>query len=235
MSDFAALLAVAQALVDERLAAHQRNASIRAQMLAIDETMKDARPYAQQRKSYRINIFGAMNGYLSGSDSLVSARNEFSREMNEKFYSVFVLGYTQAGGSEKDLTGNSPDLDWINARIEEELGYIKSLFVTLKEAKASDLTKAELGQLSGDHADAYANSLDMVYSEGKMRGAANIMLTMTGEDGQESCKDCTSRKGKRYSARKWLAIGYPPSRDFECHGYNCQHYLVTDDGKRWTQ
>lgn len=217
------LLDAAEAIVKERLARMEV------------ATEKDSRPYSQQRKSYTINIFGAMNGYLTRGDNLVAARNEFSKEMIERFYDVFVMGYKQAGGSEKDLTGDSEDLAWINARTEEEIGYIKSLFVTLKEAKASDLTKPELAQLAQDHADAYTNSLDMVYSEGKMRGARNIMLTMVGEDGNESCSDCVKRKGKRYSARKWLAIGYPPSRDFECHGYNCQHYLVTDDGKRWTQ
>lgn len=221
MTDLNALLDQAETIIEQRFA-------------ALVTTVKDSRSYPQQRKSYNVNIFGAMNGYLTGDDSLVSARNEFNREMNERFYNAFVAGYTQAGGSESDLTGDSPDLDWINARIEEELGYIKSLFVTLKEAKQSDLTRAELVQLAHDHADAYTNSLDMVYSEGKMRGADNIMLTMVGDDGAESCRDCQQRKDKRYSTKKWVAIGYPPSRDFECHGYNCQHYLVDDNGKRWT-
>jgi len=197
--------------------------------------LKDSRAYPAQRKAYNVNIFGAMNGYLTGSDNMVAARNEFSQEMIERFYSVFTLGYTQAGGKVSDLTGDSEDLQWINARTEEEIGYIKSLFVTLKGAKGDDLTRAELIQLAHDHADAYTNSLDMVYSEGKMRGGKTIMLKMVGEDGSESCTDCRKRKGKRYSAKKWLAIGYPPSRSFECHGYNCAHYLITDEGKRWTQ
>ena len=197
--------------------------------------LKDSRAYPAQRKAYNVNIFGAMNGYLTGSDNMVAARNEFSQEMIERFYSVFTLGYTQAGGKVSDLTGDSEDLQWINARTEEEIGYIKSLFVTLKGAKGDDLTRDELIQLAHDHADAYTNSLDMVYSEGKMRGAKTLMLTMVGEDGSESCTDCRKRKGKRYTAKKWLAIGYPPSRAFECHGYNCAHYLITDEGKRWTQ
>lgn len=225
MSALAMLLDEAEALVNVRL----------NYLMADTTAVKDSRAYPQQRRSYNVNVFGAMNGYLTGRDNMVAARNEFSREMIERFYDVFKLGYTQAGGSEKDLTGDSPDLDWINARTEQELGYIKSLFVTLREAKQSDLTRDELIQLARDHADAYTNSLDMVYSEGKMRGAGRLMLTMVGEDGAESCSDCVKRKGKRYSAKKWLAIGYPPSRDFECHGYNCQHYLIDDKGRRWTQ
>lgn len=211
------LLTEAEAIVSERLA------------------LKDSRAYPQQRKSYNVNIFGSMNGYLTHGDNLVSARNEFSQEMIERFYDVFTLGYKQAGGDEANLTGDSEDLQWINARTEEEIGYIKSLFVSLKEAKASDMGKDELIQLAHDRADAYTNSLDMVYSEGKMRGGKNIMLTMVGDDGNESCHDCQKRKGKRYSAKKWIAIGYPPSREFECHGYNCQHFLIDDNGKRWTQ
>jgi len=171
---------------------------------------------------------------LTQDDSLIAARNEFSKEVIERFYDVFVLGYIQSGSDESELTGDNEDLAWINARTEEEIGYIKSLFVSLKEAKSSDMTVDELKQLAQDRADAYANSLDMVNSEGKMRGAKNIMLTMVGDDGAESCNDCRKRKGKRYSAKKWLAVGYPPSRDFECHGYHCDHYLVDDNGKRWT-
>lgn len=225
MTDLSTLLDQAEAIVNERLAI----------LMATTTSVKDSRAYPQQRTSYNVNIFGAMNGYLTGGDSLVAARNEFSREMNERFYGVFILGYTQARGKEADLRGDSPDLDWINARTEEEIGYIKSLFVTLKEAKQGDFSRAELLEIAHSHADAYTNSLDMVYSEGKMRGAGKLMLTMVGDDGAESCTDCLKRKGKRYPAKKWLAIGYPPSRDFECHGYNCQHYLITDDGKRWTQ
>lgn len=211
-----ALLDEVEALVDARLAAFK------------------AQRYPAIRKQYNINIFGAMNGYLTMGDSIVTARNEMSREVVESFYAAFVAGYTDAGGSEDDLTGESEDLDWINARTEEETGYIKTLFVTLRDLKNQDLTRDELIAYAHDRADAYTNTLDAIYGEGKMRGAGKIMLTMVGDDGRESCRDCVSRKGKRYSVKKWLTIGYPPSRDFECHGYNCQHYLETDDGKRWT-
>lgn len=194
--------------------------------------------YRGQRKQYNINIFGAMNGYLTGDDSIVAARNEMSKYATEAFYDAFVAGYTDAGSDESALTGEgegADDLAWLNDRTEAEIGYIKPLFDSLRDAKKEpDVTRDELVTLAHDRADAYSNGLDMVYAEGKMRGASNIMLTMTGDDGAESCSDCQERKGKRYSARKWLRIGYPPSRDFECHGYNCQHYLETDDGKRWT-
>lgn len=200
----------------------------------LDITEK-AEGYKPLRKRYNIELFGSMNGYLTMKDSLVAARNEASQLIVEYFYTAFTRGYTESGGDEADLTGDSDDLAWINSRTEEELGYVKTLFVALKEAKADpEATRDSLIELAHERADGYTDTLDAVYAEGKLRGAKNIMLTMVGDDGNESCTDCQRNKGQRYSARKWLRIGYPPSRDYECKGYRCEHYLVTDDGKRFT-
>lgn len=207
-------------------------------IIAVDDRLDiatKAEGYKPLAKRYNVELFGAFNGYLTMDDSLVKARNDAKKLIVEYFYSAFVRGYEEAGASEDDLTGDSDDLAWLNDRTEAEIGYIGTAFAALKEAKKQEgITRDELIALAHERADGYTDSLDMIYAEGKMRGSKNIMLTMVGDDGNESCADCQERKGKRYSAKKWLAIGYPPSRDFECHGYNCRHYLVTDDGKRFT-
>jgi len=207
-------------------------------IIAVDDRLDiatKAEGYKPLRKRYNIELFGAFNGYLTMDNSLVKARNDAKKLIVEYFYSAFVRGYEEAGASEDELTSDSDDLAWLNDRTEAEIGYIGTAFAALKEAKKQEgITRDELITLAHERADGYTDSLDMIYAEGKMRGSKNIMLTMVGDDGNESCADCQERKGKRYSAKKWLAIGYPPSRDFECHGYNCRHYLVTDDGKRYT-
>lgn len=207
-------------------------------IIAVDDRLdiaEKAEGYKPLRKRYNIELFGSMNGYLTMKENIIRARNEASQLIVEYFYQAFTRGYTESGGDEGDLTGDSDDLEWINSRTEEELGYVKTLFVTLKEAKADpESTRDTLIELAHERSDAYTDSLDMVYAEGKLRGGKNIMLTMVGDDGAESCRDCQRNKGKRYSAKKWLQIGYPPSRDYECKGYRCEHYLVTDDGKRFT-
>ena len=220
-ADLLTLLDEVEALVDQRLDAY--------------EVATKAEGYKPLRKRYNIYLFGAMNGYLTMGDNIRAATNEARQIIVEHFYEAFSRGYTEVGGDEGELIGDSDDLAWINARTEEELGYVKQLFVTLKELKADpEQTRETLIAYAHQRADAYTDTLDAVYGEGKMRGSKNIMLTMVGEDGDESCTDCQERKGKRYSVRKWLKIGYPPSREFECRGYRCQHYLVTDDGKRFT-
>ncbi len=52
-----------------------------------------------------------------------------------------------------------------------------------------------------------------------------------GDDGAESCADCSKYKDKRHKASWWISHNaVPPNRDFECGGYNCEHYLIDDDG-----
>ena len=207
-------------------------------IIAVDDRLgvaEKAEGYRPLRQRYNIELFGAFNGYLTMDDSLVKARNDARKLIVEYFYDAFMSGYTESGGDESDLTGDSIDLAWLNDRTEAEIGYVLTAFASLRDAKKQDdITRDDLIGLAHDRADGYTDSLDMVYAEGRLRGSKNIMLTMVGDDGNESCADCRSRKGKRYSVKKWLAIGYPPSRDFICHGYNCQHYLMTDDGKRFT-
>lgn len=196
---------------------------------------KSQAAYKRVRRQYSAAIEDAILDYFIGSDAVTAYRNAMSRAMSDAFLSAFELAYID-GGAELPLDDDA--LEWLASRQDQELGYIRELFVSLKELKAQyragDVKTADIKAEMVRRRDGYLATLDMIYTEGKMRGGKNIMLTMVGDDGAESCRDCQRNKGKRYSAKKWLAIGYPPSRDYECHGYNCQHYLVTDDGKRFT-
>lgn len=205
---------------------------VKAETLIREKSMT---AYKRVRRQYSAAIEDAILDYFIGSDAVTAYRNAMSRAMSDAFLSAFELAYID-GGAELPLDDDA--LEWLASRQEQELGYIRELFVSLKELKAQyragDVKTADIKAEMVRRRDGYLATLDMIYTEGKMRGGKNIMLTMVGDDGAESCRDCQRNKGKRYSAKKWLAIGYPPSRDYECHGYNCQHYLVTDDGKRFT-
>lgn len=163
-------------------------------------------------------------------------QSEFTRAMVEAFQSAFDLGYVETSGDEQQNDADAQD--WLNARVEAERGFIKEMFQSLKELRdqfwAGDVKAGDIKEFVAMRGEGYTNSLDIVNSTGKLYGKKNQMLTMDGDDGAESCRDCQQRKGKRYSAKKWLAIGFPPSRDFACHGYNCQHFLRDDAGNRVT-
>lgn len=195
-----------------------------------------ARGYPGLRAEYKRNITTAMDDYLTSQDKATAHKSAYKRAMNEAFPEAFYIGYEEASGSREDVDKDADE--WLTARMNEEIGYIDQLFVSLKQLRdsfiAGDIKIADLRDEVAARADGYLNSLDIVYNTGRLYGKKNQMLTMVGDDGAESCDDCRKRKGKRYSARKWLAIGFPPSRDFQCRGYRCQHYLVDDDGNQVT-
>lgn len=201
-----------------------------------DVVSEKARGYPAVKAAYKRSVTSAMDDYLTSQDKATAYKSAYKRAMNEAFPEAFYVGYEEASGSREDVDSDADE--WLTARMNEEIGYIDQLFVSLKQLRDSfsegDIKAADLRDEVAVRAEGYLNSLDIVYNTGRLYGKKNVMLTMVGDDGAESCEDCRKRKGKRYSARKWLAIGFPPSRDFECHGYRCQHYLVDDDGNQVT-
>lgn len=192
--------------------------------------------YAGIRSDYRKIISAAIDDYLTSSDRATGYISTMRKAAVEHFTDAFHGGYTDGGG---DVNEIDPDADtWLTDRIEQEMGFIGELFTALKslrdEFKTGEIKIADLRDAAATRTDGYVRSLDSVYSSGKLWGGQNKMLTMVGDDGKESCRDCQRNKGKRYSAKKWLRIGYPPSRDYECGGYNCQHYLEDDQGNQVT-
>jgi hypothetical protein len=160
---------------------------------------------------------------------LQDAKGRYKRATSTAFIEAFDLGYRESSGGEPE----QQDAEWLAARQAEEFGYIDQLFLQMRELRKEE--DFDYFSWAGARADGYKNSLKIVYNEGKMRGARNKMLTFVGDDGMESCKDCQKYKGKRHRASWWISHNaIPPNRDFECHGYRCEHYLVDDNGVRFT-
>jgi len=186
--------------------------------------------YSEIRADYWARIYDAVYEYMSGSESITVQRNVVRRAVSDAFVYAAETAY-QDGGAE--LPMDDETLAWLSARQSAELGYVDALFQNLKMERAEE--GADPLASAFRHADAYAKTLDTIYANVKCMAAENQMLTFAGEDGQESCNDCKRYKNKRHRAKWWVAKNaVPPSRDFECHGYRCQHVLVTDDGRLFT-
>jgi hypothetical protein len=190
--------------------------------------------YVQIRFAYREELSGLIYEYLHTDNvKVTSYKNQYKRAIQEAFYPAFELGIKDGGG---EPPAQGADLEWINAKAEAEWGFADSLFSALKELKALAKEEGEqvLDGVPDQRADGYARTLDGIYSEGKTRGAANKMLTFGGEDGAESCKTCQKLKGKRHRASWWIKKGLMPGQpgngNYECGGYQCQHYLFDDFG-----
>ena len=210
----------------DALKQHVKQLASPYQALSLDE-------YAGVRMEYELAIQAAMYEYvLDIGGRSTQYKNAFKRAITEYFYLAFQMGYQDGSGLIFPQDANDSDLAWLGAKQTGEYGYVDALFLKLKDLKdeSQDVWASEISRRT----EGYVRTLDGVYNEGKMRGQLDKALTFTGSDGMESCRTCMKWKGKRHRASFWvkrsLVPGQPGNDAFECHGYNCQHVLIDDNG-----
>jgi len=190
-------------------------------------TIKAVYSYESVRNDYWAAVYDAVEGYLSSSRPVTAFQNSFLNAMNSAFQTAFEYGYTDAGG---EVPVDADAQAWLDGQISAEAGNIRELFARLKDNRDIDAIAEAFAR-----ADGYASTLDQIYNTGKTFGAKNKMLTMVGDDGAESCKDCQRLKGQRHRASWWAEHDLiPGSSSYECQGFHCEHYLVDDDGNEFT-
>ena len=181
---------------------------------------------------YEVRLYVAMISYFEDPKRIVAFRNDFKNAANDAFILAFIAGKADAGNGDP-LTED--ETYWINARIGAEIGFADTLWVSMRALHNSDdYTPADGEEFAATHAVNYAAAIGSIYSEGKLFGAKNKFLMFDGDDGAESCQTCQSLKGRRKPARWWLEQELIPAQqgntNYICGGWQCQHYLVDDDG-----
>ena len=194
--------------------------------------------YAEVRRIYRGEIWAAIQDYFTQDNVRITRfRNFMKKSMVNAFLGAIEVGFFDgSGGGLWSKDAEPADKQWAAARTNAELAFIDSLFYQLKELK-SEGPEAWIGE-ADRRADGYCKTLDSVYSEAKLRGAKSMMLTFGGRSGVESCPECTKLMGKRHKASWWikrnLIPGRPGNHSFSCGGFQCEHFLFSDDGQVWT-
>lgn len=198
---------------------------------------KSLTAYKRVRRQYGAAIEDAILDYFIGSDAVTAYRNAMSRAMSDAFLSAFELAYID-GGAELPLDDDA--LEWLASRQEQELGYIRELFVSLKELKAQyragDVKTADIKAEMVRRRDGYLATLDAVYNAGLMYAKKNEMLTWQYGD-TEHCETCLKLNGKAHKAAWYLARDYIPGKPgaaMDCGGYRCKCRLLDKDGKEIT-
>ena len=171
---------------------------------------------------YQNRLYVIMQDYLQGSEPITSYRNEFNRTVNDAFTMAFVAGWADAGASA--LTDEAQS--WLNGRIDQEVGFVESLFPQLKALRDDDeIPEDDKLDAAHAHAEGYTNTLMGVYAQGKMMGEPE-------RDGEweygdtDHCDTCADLNGQTHPLSWYLSNGYIPqqagSDTLDCHGYNCQ-------------
>jgi hypothetical protein len=191
--------------------------------------------YSKVRAEYWKKVHDAVNGYLA---SPANDDNWFKNAMRLAIEVSFLNAALTAlydGVGESELSVSL--LAFLAAYKVAEFGFVESLLLSLRTRKfpgqAADEEADEEEQAIWDEewarkrADGYAQGLDILYNNIKVRSAGEKLLLFGGYDGVESCFDCQKYKGKKKPASWWIVNdAVPPNRNFECKGYNCLHVLV---------
>lgn len=161
-----------------------------------------------------------------------AAMAEAKRAVTEDVPGAFYRGYRDAGGEETD----DGDEKWLTATQRAQLAWLEKAFADLKAVRRDGTAKAD--DLRA-RAEVWGVTLDGIYAEGKLRGRQNVMLTLDGDDGEESCVECQRYKGKRHSAKWWLKrdlVRRNGNTNYTCGRWgNCHHHFYTDDGELYAE
>ena len=207
-------------------------------MLEAKQDLAEGESYLELRRKYMDEIIISLSEYLFTENARITRyKNNFKKAIATYFLQAYEKGFFAGGSNPKNMTDE--DRAWLAAKERAEFAYVDVVFGSAKSLKSDeDIDGQELLDWVEDRANGYAETLDGVYNEGKLRGGMDKGLTFTGDDGQESCRTCQKWKGKRHRASFWIKRGLVPGQpgnvNFECRGYNCQHLLVDDDGNIYT-
>jgi hypothetical protein len=173
-------------------------------------------------------ISSALTTYLNGG-AVTSPRNALKRAMVEAFGSTADTAWVDGGG---ELPFDGEPLEWFNARVAAEMGFVDLLFQQAKELRGSE--DFDGAAWVAERVAGYVNSLKEVYNNMRLRVMDNIMVMFDGDDGAKPCDTCKKLKGKRHKLSWFIARGYipPHGSGLDCSkGGHCQHGLRKDNGE----
>lgn len=182
--------------------------------------------YPGTRSDYWHAVYDEVYGYLTGSRPVTTFVQRLTTAAASAFIGAADAGYEEGGAS---LPLDDETSAWLRGAIDAELSHIDDLFERLSQEWEGLDPAAE----ATSRAEGYVQTLDAVFSEAKIRAAGNQMLTLDGDDGKESCAECSKYKGQRHRASWWIRNGLVPApgnTNYTCGNYNCDHRLFDDDG-----
>lgn len=178
-------------------------------------------------KKYHDVITGRLVDYFEGG-AIGAARNAFKQAMINAFGDAFDLGWTDGG---QDLPVDEAALAWLEARLNQEVGYIDMLFQEAKELRKD--SEFDYFTWITARADGYTNTLKEIYNAARMRATTDQMVTFAGDDGVQSCDTCQKLQGQRHKLSWFIARNYIPpfGSGLDCaKGGHCKHGLMDEKG-----
>lgn len=193
--------------------------------------VKAAGDLAGINMKYHDTITEALTMYFEGGN-VTGPRNAFRVAMSEAFYDAFYLGWAD-GGQEPPIEADA--LNWLNARISQEGGYIYGLFAQIKDLRKEE--GLDYFAFVSERADGYTRTVTAVYNAAKMYAARGKMLIWRLGNTEKHCGTCAELNGNARRASWYLARNYiprQPGASMLCGGYYCDCRLEDAQGNEVT-
>ena len=173
------------------------------------------------QNEYATTLYEIMDDYANSDRPVTSFRNRYGRAANDAMNLSASAGWTDAGAS-----GPITDAlqDWVNRRVDAEIGYIADMFTDLREMRATGDLDA-LANFIQARAQGYTASLEGVYLEGKAYAYRDRPGEWRLGATEQHCDTCQDLNGKTHPLSWYIENNYIPrqagSQTLDCHGYHC--------------
>lgn len=174
-------------------------------------------------------VVDTANGNMGATD-LARAMRALVRSTGPQAYRE---GLREGGIKDPDAEMDDADEGTVNGWVGGQLEYVKGFAAAA--AAVAELTgdaKTQARDAMLGRVDQWRDSLRAIGERGELSAKGNPMLTLDGEDGDESCRDCRKYKGQRHRRSWWEARGLldRPNSNFECGRFadHCNHHYYDD-------
>ena len=193
---------------------------------------KQFQSYDALRSDFWARVYDTVLAYLEGNKPITLFRKSIINMMTDYYQEAAELGY-QDNGAELPLDDKMQSQ--VDGIISGETANIKDLFVNLRDNSIPDYITEAM-----DRADGYSRTLDSLYGLGKVGAMGEKLLTLAGEDGNESCADCQAMKQQWHPASWWVEndmIPRPGNPNYACGNWpgHCNHHLEDKDGNEFVK
>lgn len=194
-------------------------------------TVKASGDLSSVNGTYHDAITSALIDYFEGGP-VATSRNQIKNAMITAFGDAFDMGYTDGGG---ELPIPDDALGWIEARLNQEAGFIDMLFQDAKNLRKD--AEFDYFVWASERADGYTNTLQAIYNAGALWAKGNLKLTWNLGNTEKHCATCAKLDGSTHRASWYISRNYiprQPGAGMDCGGYHCDCYLTDPKGETVT-
>lgn len=192
-----------------------------------DDNLPVEKEYDATKSAFESDLAALFADAAEGGVSKTAFKARLRTAINTYGKAAYLDGLETGGVSPEDY--DETDSAQFAALLAEQSVYVSNvaneIYVSETGMKGSPEFKASL----------WVNkTLNGFYYAGVESADKNGLYTFTGHDGAESCKDCKALKGKTHRMSWWVKNRKRPGLDtanFECGGWQCQHYLERKTAK----